>query len=70
MGKKQADEAIAPQPQSQRDFSIPGVTTHLYSQDKGMPVEQFLAIAFNIASANPGATVSFDITIKDPDSDD
>ena len=67
--KKQTDEAIAPQPSAARNYQIPGVDVHLGSSVDGIPVDQFLAIAFNIASANPGAKVAFGITIKDPDGD-
>lgn len=65
--KKQAVEVVAPQPQQQRNYQIPGVDVHLGSNVDGIPVDQFLAIAFNIAHSNPGAKVAFGITIKDPD---
>lgn len=70
-GKKQADEAaIAPQPSVTRNYQIPGCETHICSRTEGMDVDQFVAIAFNLAASNPGAKVSFQVTVKDPNSDD
>lgn len=48
----------------QRNFSIPGcIVTICNSEDTGVPVEQLLAIVFNLASSNPGAKVDFWIKV-------
>ena len=67
--KKQTDEAIAPQPSNARNYQIPGVEVRLCSRGNGVPVAEFLSLAFNIASSNPEATVAFGLII-DPTDDD
>ncbi len=55
--------AETPTPQ-QRNFVIPGCSVTIdCDDDEGMPVEQLLAIVFNLAAANPGARVDFGIKV-------
>ena len=58
------DEAIAPSENTSRNFQIPGCEVKIYSNEDGVTVERFLAIAFNLASANPGAIVDFGIVVR------
>ena len=47
-----------------RNFQIPGCNVNIHSDDDGVTIEQLLAIAFNLASSNPGAIVDFGITVR------
>lgn len=48
----------------QRNFAIPGCSTVIHcEQQPGISVEQLLSIVFNLAGANPGATVDFWIKV-------
>lgn len=57
-----------PNPTTQRSYQIPGCSVSIHSEDEGVTVEQFLAIAFNLASSNPGAIVDFGLTVRGGDS--
>lgn len=54
-------------PTPQRSYQIPGCSVSIHSEVEGVTVEQLLAIAFNLASANPGAIVDFGITVRGSD---
>jgi hypothetical protein len=62
---KQEQPATLP-PSVRRDYAIPGVETHLCSEEAGMDMGRFVAIAVSLASANPDAKIAFQLTIKDP----
>ena len=47
-----------------RNFQIPGCEVNIVSGQDGVTVEELLAIAFNLASSNPGAIVDFGITVR------
>lgn len=47
----------------QRNFAIPGCSVVIQSDD-AIPVEELLAIAFQLAGSNPGAKVNFWIEVK------
>lgn len=61
----EANHPTQSQPETaQRNFVIPGCVTIVQSIDEsGMPVEQLLSIAFNLAGSNPGARVDFWIKV-------
>ncbi|MEL7314466.1 MAG: hypothetical protein AAFN08_05885 [Cyanobacteria bacterium J06559_3] len=50
-------------PQS-RSFQIPGCSVEVCSEEDGVSIEELLNIVFNLASANPGATVDFGIRVR------
>lgn len=47
-----------------RNFQIPGCQVTICSDEDGVTVEELLAIAFNLASSNPGAILDFGITVR------
>ncbi|MDX2215506.1 MAG: hypothetical protein SFY66_19740 [Oculatellaceae cyanobacterium bins.114] len=52
------------QPPQQRNFTIPGCcVTIVCNQEEGIPVSEFLAIAFQLAHSNPDAKVDFWIKV-------
>ena len=67
MGKKrkktQAD-ATAPTPRQSRNYQVPGCVVSISSEERGVPVEDLLSLAFNLAHSNPGARVHFGITVE------
>ncbi len=53
-----------PEATPKRNFVIPDCVTVIHCEKQpGIPVEQLLSIVFNLASANPGATVDFSIKV-------
>lgn len=46
-----------------RSYQIPGCSVEISSDEDGVSVQQLLAIVFNLASANPDATVDFGIRV-------
>jgi hypothetical protein len=50
--------------QPQRNFQIPGASVIVQSEDDPMPIEQLLAIVFQIAGSNPDCKVHFYVKVE------
>ena len=47
-----------------RSFSIPGCAVIVQSEgNEGIPVQDFLALAFNLAASNPEARIDFSLKV-------